>query len=74
LISEKTEYAQSIAAVIKDILKTKVINEISFDSSEKDFGIIATRAKAIITNIDVIIMMTQSESSTSNIIKAFSKE
>lgn len=73
IISEKTEYAQSISQVAKTILKGKIKHEISFETAEKDFDIIATRVKDILPGIEAIIIMAQTEASTSNIIKSFHK-
>jgi ABC-type branched-subunit amino acid transport system substrate-binding protein len=74
IVTEKTEFAQSIAAVVREKVWNKIISDIQYDSSEKDFSIIAKRVKQDMSAADAIILIPQSEASITNMVKAFDKE
>lgn len=73
LVSEKTEYAQSLATVLKEEAAEKISYELAYETSEKDFDLIAKRVQDNLEGVEAIVFFTQSEATTSNLIKAFDK-
>lgn len=74
LISEKTEFAQSIAQKIRENIWTSITTDIQYETAEKDLTIIAKRIKDASRDSDLIIYIPQSETASINMIKAFDKE
>lgn len=62
-----------MANLARDFLTTKIISDITFESSEKDFNIIASRVKAIQDTPDIVVLLTQSESSSTNMLRSIDK-
>ena len=74
LVSEKTEFAQSIATVVRELAGDKIRSEVQYESSEKDFSIIAKQVRKNLGEVDAIVVLPQSEASVTNVIRAFDKE
>jgi hypothetical protein len=74
LISEKTEFAQSIATVVRARAGDRIHSEVQYESSEKDFSIIAKQVRKNLGEVDAIVILPQSEASVTNVIRAFDKE
>ncbi|MBP6086342.1 hypothetical protein KA478_04125 [Patescibacteria group bacterium] len=74
LVSEKTEFAQSIATVVRELAGDKIRSEVQYESSEKDFSIIAKQVRKNLGEVDAIVVLPQSEASVTNVIRAFNKE
>jgi branched-chain amino acid transport system substrate-binding protein len=72
LVTEKTEFCKAIKEVILKTYTWIVINDLSFESTEKDFGILAKQI--VWSPAEWLFAITQSDATSTSVIKALAAE
>lgn len=73
LIVEGTDFAQALGNTFKDIYNGEIVEEVSFNSSEKDFSIIAQSVAQSSDEFDWIVLITQTPDTTIPLMQAFDR-
>ena len=73
LITEDTDYAQALSTKFKESYKWNIVLDETFSTNEKDFDILSKKVMSKKSEIDWVVFLPQSDTSTISAIKSFDK-